>query len=49
MVLARRLNERLLAEARQEGQKEERKRWREWYDSLPKEVKEQLSPPEDRR
>ena len=51
MVLARRLNERRLAEANKEGQKTERKRWQaydkswqDWYDSLPQEVKDQQPP-----
>ena len=52
MVLYRRVNERRLAAAREEGREEERKRLegerrrlREWYDSLPKEFKDQLPPP----
>ena len=52
MVLNRRMNERRLAEARQEGreeerkrQEEERRRLREWYANLPAEVKEKLPPP----
>ena len=53
MVLYRRVNERLLANAREEGeeigvergQKEADKRWREWYDSLPREDRDRLTPP----
>ena len=45
MVLYRRVNERLLANAREEGEEKATKRWREWYDSLPKEIRDQLSPP----
>ena len=45
MVLYRRVNERRLAAAREEGREEERRRLREWYDSLPKEFKDQLPPP----
>ena len=50
MVLARRLNERRLDEAKKEGKEEglktERKRWQAWYDSLPAEIKnQQLLPP----
>ena len=53
MVLARRLNERRLAEAEKRGQKTERKHWQDWYDkdwqawydSLPEEVKAQRPPP----
>ena len=51
-MLARRMNERRLAEAREEGREEERKRLeeererlREWYANLPAEVKEKLPPP----
>ena len=48
-MLARRINERRLAEAREEGvekgREEERKRLREWYDNLPAEAKEKLPPP----
>ncbi len=51
MVLSRRVNERLLANAhqrgRQEGRQEERKRTREWYDSLPEEIRDQITPPPD--
>ena len=50
MVLARRLNERRLADAKKEGKEEglktERKRWQTWYASLPDEVKDQQPPPE---
>ena len=49
MVLARRLNERRLAEAKQEGEDAERKRWREWYYSLPKELRDEHMPPPDER
>ena len=45
MVLYRRVNERRLAVAREEGREEERRRLREWYDKLPKEIREQLPPP----
>ena len=53
MVLARRLNERRLADAKEEGKEEgreegrddERKRWQDWYDSLSDEVKAQQPPP----
>ena len=57
MVLYRRVNERLLADARKEGRQEghqegrqegremTQKLWREWYASQPKEVRDQLSPP----
>ena len=44
-MLARRINERRLAEAREEGRKESQKRWREWYANLPKEVRDQQPPP----
>ena len=52
-MLARRINERRLAEAREEGREEglekgreyERERLREWYANLPAEVKERLPPP----
>lgn len=44
-MLARRINERRLAEAHQEGRKESQKRWREWYAKLPKEVRDQQPPP----
>ncbi len=63
MVLSRRVNERLLANAHQrgrqeghqegrqegllEGRQEERKRTREWYDSLPEEIRDQIAPPPD--
>ena len=57
IVLARRLNERRLAEAKREGRQEgrqegedaERKRWREWYYSLPKELRDEHMPPPDER
>ena len=45
MVLYRRVNERRLAVAREEGREEERRRLWEWYDKLPKEIREQLPPP----
>ena len=45
MVLARRLNERRLAEARKEALLAERQRWQAWYNNLPKEVREQQPPP----
>ena len=57
MVLARRLNERRLADARKEGEelgekrgekradKARHKRWQAWYDNLPDEVKNQQPPP----
>ena len=59
MVLYRRINERLLADARQEGEEKERERLqgerdrlqaerdrlREWYYSLPRDVRDQLPPP----
>ena len=69
MVLYRRVNKRLLAnarqeghqeghregrkeghqeghqEGRQEGRQEERRRVREWYASLPKEIRDQIAPP----
>ena len=57
MVLARRLNERRLADAKKQGKEEGRKEgrveglktankhWQAWYDSLPEEVREQQSPP----
>ena len=53
MVLARRLNERRLADARKEGEevgekradKARHKRWQAWYDNLPDEVKVQQPPP----
>ena len=51
-MLARRINERRLAEARQEGREEERRRLeeerarlKEWYANLPQEVKDQWPPP----
>ncbi len=51
-MLARRINERRLAEARQEGREEERRRLeeerarlKEWYTNLPQEVKDQWPPP----
>jgi type VI protein secretion system component VasK len=51
-MLARRINERRLAEAREEGREEERKRLeeerrrlREWYANLPQEFRDQLPPP----
>ena len=63
MVLYRRVNERRLAAARQEGVEEgiekgiekgmekgreyERRRLQEWFVNLPKEVRDQLSPPPD--
>ena len=53
MVLYRRVNERLLTDARKEGhqagQETTQRRWREWYDSLPQEVREQTPPPEEER
>ena len=53
MVLYRRVNERLLANARQEGRQEareeERRRLREWYYSLPQDVRDQLPPPDGLR
>ena len=53
-MLARRINERRLAEAREEGmekgREESQKRWREWYAKLPKEIRDQQPPPpEDER
>ena len=54
---ARRINERRLAEAREEGheegleksraegREEERQKLREWYANLPAEAKEKLLPP----
>ena len=44
-MLARRINERRLAEAREEGREENQKKWRDWYVNLPKEVRDQQPPP----
>ena len=44
-MLVRRLNERRLAEANKEGQKTERKRWKDWYERLPQEIRDQQPPP----
>ena len=53
MVLARRLNERLLAEARRkgfeegfkQGMKAEHQRWMAWYNKLPQEFRDKYPPP----
>ena len=45
MVLARRLNERRLADAKKEADKARHNRWQAWYDNLPEEVKAQQPAP----
>ena len=51
MVLARRLNERRLAEARLQGQKAAHQRWVAWYAQLPQAIRDKyppLPPPDER-
>ena len=47
MVLAKRLEKRLMEQARQEAKEEVEKRWKAWYESLPEEIKKNQPPPPD--
>ena len=45
MVLAKRLEKRLMEQARKEAKEEVEKQWAAWYASLPDEVKKNYPPP----